>query len=190
MKTREDAQVLLREWVSSDSLRRHCLGVAVCMEAYAKKKGLSEEEIDNWFICGLLHDFDYEKYPDINVHPKKGCEKLKEEDYSEEIIEAIMGHNEVMGVERKSDMAKALFAVDELSGLVYALARIRPGNFVGMSPKSVKKVMKKKDFAAAINRDDIRKGMSELNLETDEQKNEHFELIIKALENVKKDLGF
>ncbi|MCH7568658.1 MAG: HAD family hydrolase [Nanoarchaeota archaeon] len=214
MKTRQDAQKLLEEWVSSESLRRHCLGVATCMEVYAMKYvedgklgnslptqplsninnnsgnggGGNDNQaiIDKWYICGLLHDFDWEKYPDIDLHPKKGCEFLKENDYDNSIIEAILGHNAKTGVKRKSLMAKCLFAVDELSGLVVALARVRPGNFEGMSAKSVRKAMKKKDFAAAISREDIKQGMEEL--EVDE--NEHFELIISALTEIKKDLGF
>jgi predicted hydrolase (HD superfamily) len=240
---RQDAQKLLEEWVKSDSLRKHCLGVAVCMEAYAKKY-LEEGElcavedavelvdndksslvltgndgqdvkddgskfgvdnnskdgdgndnqiiIDRWYICGLLHDFDYERYPALEEHPKKGCEFLKENSYPTDIIEAIMGHGNHTGVERESLMAKTLFAVDELSGLVVALARVRPGNFLGMSAKSVRKAMKKKDFAAAINRDDIRQGMEELGLKEDdvEGRNNHLELVIKALDDVKDKLGF
>ena len=183
---------MLEEWVKSESLRRHCLGVAVCMEAYAKKKGLSEPDVDKWYICGLLHDFDWEKFPDIDTHPIKGCERLRELGYDEDIITSILSHNAKTGIKRHSDMAKTLFAVDELSGLVIALARVRPGNFDGMTPKSVKKAMKKKDFAAAINRDDIRLGMEELGLDENDfvARDAHFELVIKALSSVKKELGF
>jgi len=185
MKSREEAISLLHEWVTSESLRRHCLGVAVCMEAYAKKNGLFDEEVNKWWICGLLHDFDYEKYPDIETHPIEGCKRLRELEYDEEIIEAILGHNPATGIPRRSKMAKTLFAVDELSGLIVALARVRPGGFEGMSSKSVKKVMKKRDFAAAINREDIKQGTEELEVEFDK----HIELLISALSPISKELG-
>jgi len=192
MKTREDAQKLLNEWVIQDSLRSHCLGVAVCMEAYAKK--FKEEgqdiDVDMWYITGLLHDFDWERFPSIEEHPIKGCQELKNQGYNEGIIESILGDNPATGIPRRNTMAKTLFAVDELSGLVTALAKVRPGNFSGMSARSVKKAMKKKDFAAAINREDIKIGMEELSLESDDEKNEHFELVIKALSESKEELGF
>ena len=190
MKTRSEARELLGDWVKSESLKRHCLGVAACMEAYAKRKGLGENEVDKWYICGLLHDFDWERYPDLNTHPIKGCEKLKKLEYDEDIITAILGHNVKTGVRRYSLLAKTLFAVDELSGLVVALARVRPGNFDGMSAKSVKKAMKKKDFAAAIDRKDIQLGIEELGINDDEGRDGHFELVIKALSASKQELGF
>lgn len=196
MKTREEALQLLNEWVSSESLKRHCLGVAVCMEAYARKflnEGKLEDdgEVDKWWICGLLHDFDYEKYPNINEHPIKGCFKLRELGYDEEIIEAILGHNPATGIPRMLLMAKTLFAVDELSGLVYALAKVRPGNFEGMSSQSVKKAMKKKDFAAAISREDIELGMKDLDIneENTDERSKHLELVINAMNSIKGDLG-
>jgi len=190
MKSRQDALNLLQEWVKSESLRRHCLGVAVSMEKYAEKRNLSREDKDKWYLCGLLHDFDWERYPNTDEHPIKGCQELRKKEYDEDIITAILGHNVKTGIKRYSLMAKTLFAVDELSGLVVALARVRPGNFDGMSAKSVKKAMKKKDFAAAINREDIELGMEELSLENDEEKNSHFELVISALSGVKGELGF
>ena len=149
-----------------------------------------QEIIDKWYICGLLHDFDYEKYPDINVHPKEGCKFLEKNGYPTEIIQAILGHNAKTGVKRESLMAKTLFAVDELSGLIVALAHVRPGKFSDMSAKSVMKAIKKKDFAAAINRDDINKGIEELGLNSEEKRNEHFETVIRVLEGIKKELGF
>jgi len=189
MKSRQDAQKLLEEWVKSDSLRKHCLSVAASMEKYAEKFG---EDKDKWYLCGLLHDFDWEEYPNIDEHPIKGCQKLREEEYDEDIITAILGHNAKTGIKRYSLMAKTLFAVDELSGLVVALARVRPGNFDGMTAKSVRKALKKKDFAAAISRDDIRKGMEELGLKEDDLdgRNSHFELVISALSSKNKELGF
>lgn len=200
---REDAIKPLHEWVQSESLRRHCFAVACAMEGYAEKylkedklpenndnklsdNGMKNNNllmednnkiVDNWWMCGLLHDFDYEKYPDINLHPKKGCEELEKLGYDKEIIEAIMGHNSATGVKRSSLMAKVLFAVDELCGLIVALSKVRPNGFEGMSAESVEKALKKKDFAAAISREDIEKGILELGAD----RKEHFNLVIKSL---------
>jgi putative nucleotidyltransferase with HDIG domain len=187
MKNRSDALELMQEWVSSESLRKHCLSVATSMEACAEKFG---EDKDSWWICGLLHDFDWERYPTIGEHPKKGCAELEKLGYDSEIVTAIMGHNGATGVARESLMAKSLFAVDELSGLIMALAKIRPGNFEGMTAKSVKKVMKKKDFAAAINRDEIRQGRIELGFTSPEEQDSQFELVVAALSAKKSELGF
>ncbi len=184
MPSRREALALLHENVKSESLRKHCLAVAVAMEDYAKKYNLSEEEQDKFWITGLLHDFDYEKYPDINIHPKEGCKILEEKGYGKEIIQAVLGHNEKTGVKRESLMAKCLFAVDELCGLIVALAYVRPGKFDGMKAESVKKVMKKKDFAKNVNRDDIKQGMMELNVPEEE----HFELVISSLKGISKSL--
>ena len=172
--TRQDAINLLHEWVKSESLRKHCLAVASAMEGYAIKNNMNKE---SWFICGLLHDFDWERFPNIELHPVEGCKKLRELKCDEEIIEAIMGHNSATGVQRKSLMAKTLFAVDELCGLIVALAKVRPNGFEGMNANSVKKAVKKKDFAAAINREDISDGIVELEVDEDE----HFELVIDSL---------
>jgi len=180
---RTDALKLLHEHVKSDSLRKHCLAVAYAMEAYAEKYN---EDKDVWFITGLLHDFDYEKYPNLQQHPFEGVKILKFLGYQDEIIEAILGHAEYSGIERKTNLAKALFALDELSGLIVALAKVRPNNFAGMDSNSISKAMKKKGFAAAINRDDIEKGIKELNVDKDE----HFNLVISALAKNKVELGF
>jgi len=142
--------------------------------------------IDVWWMCGLLHDMDYEKFPDINVHPIEGCKELRKREYDERIIEAILGHNSKTGIKRYSKMAKTLFAVDELCGLIMALAKVRLGNFEGMGAESVKKAMKKKDFAAGISREDILKGIEELEVNEDE----HFENVVEALKNIKGNLGF
>jgi len=144
------------------------------------------EDKDKFWICGLLHDFDFEKYPTLEQHPSEGVKVLKELGYDEEILEAIMGHGNHTGVKRESVMAKVLFGVDELSGFVTAVARVRPANFEGMKPKSVKKKLKEKSFAAAISRDDINQGIEELGVDRDE----HIELVIGALEKIKEDLGF
>lgn len=190
---KEEAIQLLNESVKSESLRGHCRSVAAAMEGYANK-WIAEEKIigeraeivDKYWICGLLHDFDWEMHPTLEDHPAKGVEILREKGVDEDICVAILGHNEYCKVPRESLMAKTLFAVDELSGLIVALAKIRPGNFDGMSAKSIKKVMKKKDFAAAISREDIRQGIEELGVEQDE----HFALVIESLEKIKGELGF
>ena len=183
MKTREDALNLLHEWVKSDSLRKHCYSVAASMEAYAVKFG---ENSDEYWIAGLLHDFDYEKHPTLEMHPSEGVKVLEKEGYSKEVIHTILGHGNHTGVKRESLMDKTLFAVDELSGLVVALARVRPGNFSGMSASSVKKVLKKKEFAAAISREDIKQGILDLNVNEEE----HYELVISALAGIKDKFGF
>ena len=186
MRIREEARALLYEWVKSESLRKHCLSVAAAMAGYAKKLKLSDDEIELYWMTGLLHDLDYERFSDINIHPIEGCKELRRREFDEEIITAILGHNEKTGIKRYGKMAKTLFAVDELCGLVMALAKVRSGNFEGMSSESVKKAMKKKDFAAAINRKDIKQGIQELGVNEDE----HFEIVIRALKICKKDLGF
>ncbi len=182
MISREDALHLLHEYVKSESLRRHCLAVATAMEAYAKKLG---EDKDLFWITGLLHDFDFEKYPDQR-HPFEGVKILKEKGYPEEIQEAILGHADYSGVPRKTMLAKCLFAVDELSGLIVALAKIRPGNFEGMTPESIEKAMKKKGFASGVHREEIEKGMHELRV----KREEHFLLLISAFKEKAKELGF
>ena len=186
MRTRKEAVELLQEWVRSDSLRKHCVAVASAMEGYTKKFDVDADDIDVWWITGLLHDLDYERFPDINVHPIEGCKELRKREYDERILEAILGHNEKTGIKRYSKMAKTLFAVDELCGLIMALAKVRPENFEGMTSESVKKAMKKKEFAASINREDILRGIQELGVNEDE----HYILVVESLNNVKVDLGF
>lgn len=181
MKTKEDALKLLHEWVVSESLRRHCSSVALAMEGYARRNRLSEEEIDKWYIAGLLHDMDYEKFPLLDKHPFEGVKVLREQGYSEEIIEAIMGHGNHTGVKRETAMAKTLFAVDELCGLIVALSKVRPDGFEGMTFESVEKVLKKKEFAKNINREDIEQGIRELGVD----RKEHFETVIGALKKLK-----
>lgn len=160
MPTLEDAQQLVDEYVSSDALKTHMMEVSEIMRAFAKDyKG--DEAI--WAITGLLHDFDYEKYP--HEHPMKGKEILKKKGYPNEVIEAIQGHANFSGVPRKTDMAKVLYAVDELSGLMHAIALMRPNGFADMKVKSVNKKIKDKSFAAKVNRDEISEGAQELGTE-------------------------
>ncbi|MGC9603262.1 MAG: HDIG domain-containing metalloprotein [Minisyncoccia bacterium] len=190
--SREDAWKLLTEHVQTESLRRHCLAVEAAMRAYAKKYG-EEEEL--WGICGLIHDFDYEEFPfyknehDLNIaegHPFNGIKILKEKNYPPEIIEAILGHATYSGVPRKTQMAKCLYAVDELCGFVMALAHIRPDKLSGMTTESVERNLKKKGFAAKIDRGEIERGTSELGAD----RAEHINLVIGALQAISKELGF
>ncbi len=176
----KEALDILKEFVKSESLRNHCMSVAKAMEFYARKKGLREEDVENWKVCGLLHDFDWEIHPSIEEHPVKGQHILRERGVSEEIVQAILGHGNHTGVKRESDMAKTLFAVDELSGLIVAISKVRPGGFSGMRAESVVKAMKKKDFASAINREDILQGIREIEIDM----KEHFENVINALSKV------
>jgi putative nucleotidyltransferase with HDIG domain len=178
---REQALEILYEYTESDSLRKHAYAVEAAMRAYAKKYNQDEEL---WGAVGLLHDFDYEKYPD--EHPMKGSEILKEKDISEEIRTAILGHAEFTGVNRDTMMAKSLYAVDELCGFIVAVTLVRPTKAVSeVSVKSVKKKMKDKRFAAKVNRDEIIQGAEELEIEFED----HVTFVIQALSPVANDLG-
>jgi len=174
---------LLNEYTKSESLLKHALGVEAAMRYYAKKHGEDEE---TWGICGLVHDFDYEKFPTAEGHPYEGNKILKEHGYPEDIIEAVMGHADYTGVARSTLMAKTLFAVDELVGFIMAVAYVRPDNLNGLKPKSVKKKLKDKGFAAKVSRDDIEKGIEELGVDRDE----HITTVIESLQAVSEDIGF
>jgi len=181
--TRTDAWTLLCEFTQSDSLRRHALGVEQAMRAMAGKFG---GDIEEWGLAGLLHDFDYERFPTAEDHPYKGNEILSEKGYSESIRDAIMGHAAYTGVPRKSDMAKALFAVDELVGFIFAVTYVRPSrSIMEVTPKSVRKKLKQLSFAASVNRQDIEHGMEELVLDP----TEHFQFVIDALKEKAEELG-
>jgi putative nucleotidyltransferase with HDIG domain len=181
--TREDAWALLNEHTKSESLLKHALTVEAAMKHYAEIKN---QDSLKWSITGLIHDFDYEKYPTEENHPFKGVEILKEKNYPDDIIEAVLGHADYSGVERKTDMAKTLFAVDELCGMIMAVAYVRPDKLNGMKPKSVKKKMKDKQFAAKVNRNDIEKGITDLGIDKDE----HIKNVIEALQKIAPQLGF
>ncbi len=184
---REKAWALLNEYTQSESLIRHMLAVEAAMIAYAKKLG---EDENLWGVTGLLHDFDYEKWPnpdlDESGHPFTGVAILREEGYPEEMLDAILGHALYSGVARETPLAKSLFAVDELCGFVMALAYVRPDNLVGMKPKSVKKKLKDKAFAAAVSREDIRIGIEELSVDQDD----HIATVIAAMNGISTALGF
>ena len=149
----------------SESLWKHALAVETCMRAYAKKFGGDEEK---WGITGLIHDFDYEIYPNAPDHPLKGSEILKERGFPEDIRRAILGHADYTGVARDTLMAKVLFACDELAGFITACACVRPDRIATLESKSVRKRMKDKAFAHAASRDDINKGAEDLGVPLDE----------------------
>ncbi len=180
--TREEAHSLMCEWVKNEALRKHMYSVEAAMRAYAKKSGENEEE---WGICGLIHDFDYEKYPDVDAekktgHPFEGVKVLKEKKYPESIIQAVLGHAKYSGVSRETPMAKTLFAVDELCGFLVACALMRPDKFQTLEAASVVKKLKDKKFAAKVSREDIDLGIQELGVE----KNEHINFVISALRGI------
>jgi putative nucleotidyltransferase with HDIG domain len=183
MIDREAAWCLLTEFTQSESLRKHALSVEACMRAYARKLG-GDETL--WGVVGLLHDFDYEKYPSLDDHPYKGNEILKERGYPEEIRRAILSHAEYTGVSRDSAMEKALFACDELAGFITAVALIKPGRSLAeVDTKSVRKRMKDKAFARKVNRDDIVNGAAALSIDLEE----HITFCIEALKPIADQLG-
>jgi len=181
--TRQQAWDLVCEWVESDSLRKHLLGVEAGMVAYAGRYGEDEEM---WAVTGLVHDLDYERYPDLETgHPRYALKELEERGYPQEVIDAVAGHAEFMGVPRETQMAKTLFAVDELSGFIAACALVRPTGIEGMKPKSVKKKLKQPSFAAGVNRDEVTRGAEELGVDFDE----HVAFLIEAMAERSDELG-
>jgi putative nucleotidyltransferase with HDIG domain len=174
--TRDQAWDLVCEWTASESLRRHMLAVEACMRAYAARLGGDEEQ---WGLVGLLHDLDYERFPDAATgHPRMGMEELERRGFTPEFVRAVASHADYLDVPRESLMEKTLYAVDELSGFVMACAYVRPDGIHGMTPKSVKKKMKTPAFAAAVSRDDMRRGAEDLGVDFDE----HVAVVIAALE--------
>ena len=176
--SRQDAWTLLCEWTESDSLRRHMLAVEAAMRAYAGRAGLAPDDVELWGLTGLLHDLDYERYPDLtDGHPRYAMAELQQRGYPEEMIRAIGSHADYLGIPRETPMEKTLFAVDELSGFILAVAYVRPEGLTGMTPKSVEKKMKQPSFAAAVHRDELREGAAELGVDF----REHLETVIGAL---------
>jgi len=181
--TREEAWQLVCEWIASEALRKHVLGVEAAMRAYARRDGADEEL---WGITGLVHDLDYERYPDPDTgHPRYALEELRRRGYPDELIDAVAGHAEYLGVPRSTQLAKTLYAVDELSGLVAACALVRPTGIDGMTPTSVRKKLKQPSFAAKVDRDQIRRGIEELGVD----EAEHIQLVIDALAERPDELG-
>ena len=161
----DDALALFHEWTQTESLRRHGYAVEASMAELARRRGA---DVETWRIAGLLHDLDYERHPTPAEHPAVGVAELERRGYSGEIRQAILGHAPYTGVARETDLARALFAADELSGFVTAVAFVRPDRLAGLTPRSVQKKLKDKRFAAAVSREDIRQGAEELGVELPE----------------------
>ena len=179
---RQLAWNLLCEFTKNENLRKHALAVEACMKAYARKFGEDEEK---WAVVGVIHDFDYEIYPNAPDHPAKGSEILKEKGYPEEIRRAILGHADYSGVPRDTLLAKVLFACDELAGFITACALVRPDRLATLEAKSVRKRMKDKAFARSVSREDILKSAEELAIPLDE----HITFCIQALREIVDRLG-
>ena len=180
---RNQAWELLCEYTQSESLRKHMLAVEACMRAYARKFGEDEKK---WGITGLLHDFDYEKYPTPAEHPFVGNKILEERGYPEEIRRAILSHADYSGVKRESLMEKTLYACDELSGFITASALVKPNKSLAeVEAKSVRKKMKDKAFARSVNRDDIINGAADLGVDLEE----HIAFCIEAMKGIAGELG-
>jgi putative nucleotidyltransferase with HDIG domain len=181
--TRDSALALMHEYTPSLSLRRHMLAVEAAMRAYARKWG--EDEL-KYGIVGLLHDFDYERWPDPPDHPLQGAAILKDRGYPDDVIYAIKSHADYLtDCPRVSRLDKTLYACDELAGFITACAMVRPERLAGMQASSVKKKFKAKGFAASINREDIARGAADLGVELDE----HIQFVIGAMGGVAEELG-
>ena len=188
LPARSDALALMESWTASESLRKHMLGVEAAMRAYARHFGEDEER---WGLAGLIHDFDYERFPNDahaadQEHPAEGVRHLRGLGYPEDVLQAILGHADYCGVPRESRMAKTLFAVDELSGLITAAALVRPSRSVlDLEVSSVKKKMKDKAFARGISREDVLSGAAELGVELEA----HIAFVIEAMRGSASALG-
>ena len=186
--TRDEALALMHEYTQSDALRKHMYAVEAAMRAYARKRGENEE---TWGVVGLLHDFDYEKYPNANRsptehHPSFGVNLLKQRGVAEEMCHAILGHASYTGTPRDSQLARTLFAVDELCGFLVAYALVRPSRSLkDLEVSSVKKKLKDKAFARGVSREEVYQGATELAVPLEE----HVQFVIEALRPVEQALG-
>lgn len=181
--TRETAWGILAEHTQNENLRKHALAVEAAMRAYARRCGAEEEK---WGITGLLHDFDYERFPDLRDHPFRGAEILRERGWPEDIIRAILSHADHTGVSRESPMEKTLFACDELTGFIIAAALIRPDkSLLHVEVPSIKKRMKEKAFARNVSREDIIRGAQELGIGLEE----HIAVVLEAMRDIAGELG-
>ena len=180
--TREQAWETLTRYTKSESLLRHALAVEASTAWYARSFGEDEEL---WRVAALLHDFDYEMHPTLDKHPQDGAPILRDEGYPEVVVEAILSHANHLSPVRDTQLKKALFACDELSGFIHACGLVRPTGLEGLEPKSVKKKLKQPSFAAAVNRDDVYRGAEELGVELDA----HIAVVISALSGVASELG-
>ena len=181
--TIDEARELMQQWTESPALRVHMESVAACMRAYGKRLAL--DDVDRWVVCGLLHDFDYEKHPTAEEHPFVGVKELEQRGIDEDIRTAILGHAQYSGVPRETPMAKSLFAVDELAGFIVACCKVRPNGIESLAPKSVKKKLKDKAFAAAVSREDIALGAEELGVDM----TDHIQTCIDAMRAERERLG-
>jgi putative nucleotidyltransferase with HDIG domain len=188
LPTRDDALALVHEYTASDSLRKHMLAVEAAMRAYAEKNG---DDVERWGLAGLIHDFDYERFPNdahsaTEQHPAEGVRILRERGWPEDILDAILGHAQYSGVPRVSSMSKTLFAVDELTGLITATALVRPSRSVHeVEARSVRKKMKDKAFARGVSREDVIQGAEALGVDLDE----HIAFVIGAMQRSASALG-
>jgi putative nucleotidyltransferase with HDIG domain len=180
--TRDQALEILHEFTTNENLRKHAYAVEAAMRAYARKFG---EDEDYWGNVGLLHDFDWEIHPDLPDHPMKGAEILRERGAQEQMVQDILAHAPFTGVPRDSLVRKAIFAVDELTGFIVAVALVRPTGLEGMKAKSVRKKMKDKSFAAKVSREDITTGAEELGADL----SEHIQFVIGAMQDIAGKLG-
>lgn len=179
---RESTWNLLCDYTKNENLRKHALAVEACMRAYARK--FSEDE-DTWRCTGLIHDFDYEAYPNAPDHPLKGSEILKEKGYPEEMRRAILGHASYTGVQRDTRLARTLFACDELAGFITACSLVRPDKIQGLEARSVLKRMRDKAFARSVSREDIVQGAKEMGIPLEE----HITFCIEAMREIADQLG-
>ena len=182
---RDDAWVLLCEWTEGENLRRHGLAVEAAVAWYAQHRyDRSGDDLERWRIAGLLHDFDYERYPE--THPLQGAEELRRRGYPEDVVDAVLGHGDHTGMPRTSPLAKTVYACDEMSGFVIAVALVRPNRSLDeVDLRSVKKKMKDKGFARQVPRDQLTKGAEELGVPYEE----HVKNVIEGLKTVRGDLG-
>jgi putative nucleotidyltransferase with HDIG domain len=188
LPSRDDALALMHEYTASDSLRKHMLAVEAAMRAYAARQG---DDVERWGLAGLIHDFDYERFPNAShspteEHPSEGVRILRARGWPEDILDAILGHALYTGTPRVTPMAKTLFAVDELTGLITATALVKPTRSVhDVDARSVRKKMKDKAFARGVSRDDVILGASELGVDLDE----HIAFVIGAMQGAAESLG-
>jgi predicted hydrolase (HD superfamily) len=183
--TRQDAWQLLTEWTPSEALRRHGLAVEACVAWYGQNRfGIAGQELETWRAAGLLHDFDYERYPE--THPYRGAEELKQRGYPEDVVEAVLGHGDHTGVPRTSLLARTVYACDELSGFVIAVAYVRPSRSLDeVDARAVVKKMKDKSFARQVPRDQLLRGAEELGVPFEE----HVANVVEGLKTIRQALG-
>jgi predicted hydrolase (HD superfamily) len=183
LPTRDQALTLLHEWVANPNLRKHCYAVEAAMRAYAPKYGGDPER---WGITGLIHDFDWERHPDLERHPMLGVAELRRQGWPEDVCRAVLGHAVHSGVPRDTPMAKALYACDEVSGFLVACALVTPAKSLDLvEVPSVRKKMKRVDFARNVNRDDMVQGAAELGVDLDQ----HIGFVLEAMRGIKGELG-